>query len=1170
MASRKDSRPPVDQLQAVENPWYKKWYGVLGIFLVAAAIVVGLAGQKTGLFQGNLGRLLGQSDQYFDYGLPSPSRNALGYDANRVVLFTTEETISQDPSKAALFNLPLTPVVRPTSTMGFVVSGLNTVASLGYTLQDDGGILWDAVRIENGLGEYLTTRDNAQNISQYHPGLSLSDSQVTVGHLQRAAIDKFFDEYVDSYTAVVNTADGRVATDLSVTTVGGLNEGTFLNYNGRKLDLDRYVRMPTIVPRYVKNINDFTYSRTREGSCRNVLTRRYYHRSGEPEYTGTANYFVVPELPAGLTLDSNNGVISGTPTAAAPMRDYLVLRVAIGSWENVLDHCTARSDSRDSGVVAKVVGMDSVRIGVQDANYAVNISLPEGRSVVRERDVTAADGKFSFAVVVDPGLAGASAYASLNGGPEVQMGLSDRARGGQPGIEYSVRLDSAQLAGLLNKVKIRYVAADGVEIFSRDLSLQQHEMLELLSPKSVNGEQEAANYQLVIFVGQTVASPSRKRLRYRVNGGDWVEMNDLAANDMESNTYADNVENLRSGINTIEAEYVILDTFCPAFDNCQPYSKTWSLVVDPTATFENLDWLTDALVGDGGIVEQIDTDVADSLSGLGGTGWRRLTGEGTGSDDNGTATDTDGDTVPDVSDNCVSVANQSQTDTDSDGQGDVCDSDDDNDGIVDLQDNCPFNGNSSQADIDNDGVGDACDSDIDGDGSTAADAVVQEYQAFYESILAMTYARFGAYQESGEYLADLIEIGRHYDALSAADQLSIETELETISDGIAAIVVVDVNYRVMKDGVDNAARYEEADFDRLDSQIAALPASPFKADMTQLARELRVAYFEGPLYSVSPIAMTVSDPLKPVVTTSAASDRVVLNLYFAVPCANGEAGPCGDPVYTAAYHTNSPLVAGTYECELGIGCPGWNGKPSPFVSENAGPFFYVASMKLNGETYRVASDLFQITDPRFVADLNFVTTPFVDLIPGRHHQEVVAYVYDLGVIRGNNNRFRPDDVLLRTEVFAISNRLAGLTRSCAQYNPQFDGNLGFIDLNGVLNDPNSYWYLTEIKCARQYGSGIIQGYPDGTVRPLVQMLASEAAKVVIRSAEGRVLKAVLSPVNEAAQPWWSDYYAFLNRNGIQVPDGRQPVTRYQLAELLYQMGRSGLIDEAKVRANIGG
>ena len=57
--------------------------------------------------------------------------------------------------------------------------------------------------------------------------------------------------------------------------------------------------------------------------------------------------------------------------------------------------------------------------------------------------------------------------------------------------------------------------------------------------------------------------------------------------------------------------------------------------------------------------------------------------------------DTDGDLVPDFSDNCPLVYNPNQLNPDSDNYGDACD-------------NCPDIANNSQTDSDGDGVGDAC------------------------------------------------------------------------------------------------------------------------------------------------------------------------------------------------------------------------------------------------------------------------------------------------------------------------------------------------------------------------------------------------------------------------------------------------------------------------------
>lgn len=70
--------------------------------------------------------------------------------------------------------------------------------------------------------------------------------------------------------------------------------------------------------------------------------------------------------------------------------------------------------------------------------------------------------------------------------------------------------------------------------------------------------------------------------------------------------------------------------------------------------------------------------------------------------------DSDSDTIPDLQDNCVQVANTDQVDVDGNGRGDACD-DFDRDGSINSKDNCRDLPNGGQADTDGDGIGDACD-----------------------------------------------------------------------------------------------------------------------------------------------------------------------------------------------------------------------------------------------------------------------------------------------------------------------------------------------------------------------------------------------------------------------------------------------------------------------------
>ena len=80
------------------------------------------------------------------------------------------------------------------------------------------------------------------------------------------------------------------------------------------------------------------------------------------------------------------------------------------------------------------------------------------------------------------------------------------------------------------------------------------------------------------------------------------------------------------------------------------------------------------------------------------------------------AVDTDGDGVPDSSDNCTLVANSGQQDTDADGYGNICDPDFNNDNVVNAADlaymKLNFFSNDPLADLNSDGFVNAADLSI--------------------------------------------------------------------------------------------------------------------------------------------------------------------------------------------------------------------------------------------------------------------------------------------------------------------------------------------------------------------------------------------------------------------------------------------------------------------------
>ena len=148
---------------------------------------------------------------------------------------------------------------------------------------------------------------------------------------------------------------------------------------------------------------------------------------------------------------------------------------------------------------------------------------------------------------------------------------------------------------------------------------------------------------------------------------------------------------------------------------------TWKLrVADDTAgdTGSLLSWgveLSFAADPDGNSDGDGVPDATDNCPGVTNPAQADGDGDGLGDACDTTFDDSDGDTIGDGHDNCPSVGNPGQQNADGDSQGDACDSDDDGDTVDDGVDNCPLVANVGQGDTDGDTQGDACDGDDDGD-----------------------------------------------------------------------------------------------------------------------------------------------------------------------------------------------------------------------------------------------------------------------------------------------------------------------------------------------------------------------------------------------------------------------------------------------------------------------
>ena len=292
----------------------------------------------------------------------------------------------------------------------------------------------------------------------------------------------------------------------------------------------------------------------------------------------------------------------------------------------------------------------------------------------------------------------------------------------------------------------------------------------------------------------------------------------------------------------------------------------------------------------------------------------------------------------------------------------------------------------------------------------------------------------------------------------------------------------------------------------------------------------------------------------------------------------------GDRVVVNAYQTgnSAPIRTVFYQCTAGERCPEskgelsrgshnliWDGSDASGRFVAPGNYFFKASLKDDDDNIYVAfSDTVKAqglvggsaypggNPPQLFGS----ACTFTDVNPSDLDYQAVQWACSNGIFTGSNGAMNINQPLLRVDFIAVANRLAACPQT--SYSSQYDGNLGFSDLNQYTNDPNTQWFLREIKNASRdcvSRGQTINGYPDGTIRINNQLIASEMWKVIIEAAKNGNRANYTFNANTNQNPWFIDYQALLQTNGVPLTAADQGMTRRDAIRLLHNMYLRGLI-----------
>lgn len=181
---------------------------------------------------------------------------------------------------------------------------------------------------------------------------------------------------------------------------------------------------------------------------------------------------------------------------------------------------------------------------------------------------------------------------------------------------------------------------------------------------------------------------------------------------------------------------------------------------------------------------------------------------------------------------------------------------------------------------------------------------------------------------------------------------------------------------------------------------------------------------------------------------------------------------------------------------------------------------------------------------------------FYDVAMSHPHTEAIAYVQEQGLVSGYlDGSFKPDNTINRVELLKIVLPAGGETwAACTNYQPYTDEVVGA-------------WYETYLQGATC--SGLIGGYPDGSVKPANPVLLTEAAKII----SNRLTPGVETSTGGS---WYAPFINNLASKGAlptTISGVSAELTRGQMAEIIYRLktGKTSLPSHTltSLESNVG-